>query len=1338
MPVSEKNLYNISRLNVLFAVSSGLLLASMLWLAVVDYDQQWRPFQDSYMDVQGVLAELDYLFTQRDSEQEKLRQAQQRLEEARQLTEQSRATIEQHEAKLHELDADYADIKLRFGPVDNVHQVTLQSYEHALAAHGSEHPETRELAEQKEREEEQIAELGVEKQRLEDEIEALKREVKKLRAPQIEAQKAYDALVRQAKDAENKADWYGGKLRRTAFNVPMLDFLATKNTPGRQEIKQLVLPDIRSELNYLRSYTTDRCVTCHIAIDNRDFTEASLAARFERGLGSINEQRAKLGRAPIALPQVPALTGEGAPKLEAGKVTDHWEALTAADRKAYFDALLGGLNQYQREEGKPQLVLTRAMLAHPNLDLYVQIDSPHPMKTMGCTVCHEGNPQETTFVLAAHNPVDHAQEKEWEEKYYVNNAGVPTATFELLDHYWDRHMLPTRYTEGNCVKCHQQPSGIGSFNLQQQGSKVRRGFDLFTRVGCVNCHLVKGFENAPRVGPSLAHIESKLERGFTEQWIYNPKAFRPSTWMPHFFMQENNGPGSESEWDADPTLRTEVEVSAMAHYLFAVSQPWKDMEPMPDGVAGDAQKGRELFKSVGCLACHANLAEFGESWIVRDRKEHGETPEQAKANFDAMSYSQRSRYAMDHLPGDRDAMFSPQDVRFDPAKAYNKPVFTRVGPELSGMGSKTTPQWIYAWLRNPSSYHADTRMPSLRLTPQEAADVAAYLSGLKLDPARDAFKGEAFPLDERHRQLADKLVFDLIASQRSEARTRLMMDDADGELTKTLQGFPGKSGVNETYASRVSGMSLEDKRLLYLGNKSISHYGCYACHLIPGFETAVRPGTELTVWSEKPLSQLDFAFFSPSFAEARQEEANKPVFEKLYPPHRPDLVALHHGLNPPEEITHDHAAFAYHKVLNPRIWDRQKEKKPLDKLKMPNFYFTEEEAEALVTFMMGRRQPRVSSSLVVNFENDPRDRIAGGRDLTRWFNCVGCHPIEDNYPIVQQYYRVKEAGKEKFDEVNSPPPLRGQGAKTQPAWFYSFVNNVEMLRPWLKIRMPSFHLTGDDTRAIVEHFTGLANDEARQLTQRLKPVDEYRATQQAQARPGEGTATHGAIPAGDDWFAQDNLRKAAGFLGKYSIVNRLMMPFQLNPAENSPEDLAENYARVHTETTFLRDLYAVRYPFDDVMPTTVDEERFKTGEEMVLTLGCLKCHVLGDPKKEGANANPSAPNLNLTARRLRQEWVRSWVKAPAAIQPGTKMPQLWPNMQSAFSNFGDKREELEAKFGRTAEEQIRLLVDYLVAAGLRNHTAVDPNVKSVPAGGAEGGDFIDEDAAPAEEFIEDE
>lgn len=1332
MPVSEKTMRSMDRLNVVFAVSSGLLLASILWFAVIDYDLQWRGFQNDYMTVQGVLAHLDYLYTQRESEQEKLREAQARLEAARQQVLASQADIDRMTEELEELKAKYALTKLQYGPVANVHDVTLQAYEHALALHGPDDPHTLELLHRKEHERELIATFGKTKQEQEDAMADLTRRIKALRAPEVEAQKAYDALVRQAAEAEAKAEQYGGKLRRTLFNAPMFDFAAPKNTPGRHEIKQLVLPDVRQELNYLQSYTTDRCVTCHIAIDNRDFTMEALAAKFEKGIPSINEQRAKLGRPALPMPAPPELSGEDAPKVEPGNVMKHWDRLTDAQQRSYFDALLGTINQYLKEEDKNAVELSGAILAHPNLELFVQIDSPHPMKTMGCTVCHEGNPQETTFILAAHRPTGHKQQEEWKEKYYVNVTGVPTATFELINHYWDRHMLPTRYTEGSCMKCHQQPSSIPAFNGEPQGEKIRKGYDLFTRVGCINCHAVKGLEDSPRVGPSLAHIESKLDPGFTTQWIWDPRAFRPSTWMPHFFMQENNGPGSESDWDPDPVLRTQTEVQAITHYLYTASQPWEGAEKPPEGLTGDAESGRRLFTSVGCLACHGNLSEFGEAWIVRDRREKGETPEQAKANFDAMNYVERVRYAMDHFPGDTEALFDPESVRFDPRKSYNAPVFTRVAPELSAMGSKTTVEWMYAWLRNPSGYHSDTRMPSLRLTEQEALDVATYLSGLKLDANKDAFGKEPFPDDAKRDAEVDRLMFDLLSAQRSAARSRAVMEDKDGELTKMIEDFVANSPSAEAFKRKMAKMSLAEKRLLYVGNKAISHYGCYACHLIPGFENAVRPGTELTVWAQKPITQLDFAFFGHAGHDIQHREENHELFEHIYPPHRPDLVELHHGVNPPQDVTHDHAAFAYHKMLNPRMWDRLKEKKPLDKLKMPNFFFTEDEAEALVTYLMGRTSPRVSSSLVVNYENDPRDRIGEGRDLTRRFNCVGCHQIEDNFPVVQQYFRVKEGGRERFDEVNAPPALRGQGAKTQPAWLFAFLNNVEMLRPWLTVRMPSFHMTGDDSRAIVEHFSGLGNEEARQLNQRLRLVDGYIAEE---AKKAEG-ATNGdaAAQAGADWFAQDHLAKPTGFLGRYAVANRLMMPFQLDRDENAPEELAANYHKVHTETSLLRDLYNARYPFADVPPTQVAPDRFQKGEEMLLTLGCLKCHVLGDSTVPGANPNPSAPNLNLTFRRLQQDWVRAWVKAPAVIQPGTKMPQLWPNMQSAFANF-ENREELEAKFGRTAEEQIALLLDYLYAAGLRNHTAIDPNVAAAPSG--EGGEFIEEDE-PVEEFIEDE
>src|SRR5262249_30287914 len=51
----------------------------------------------------------------------------------------------------------------------------------------------------------------------------------------------------------------------------------------------------------------------------------------------------------------------------------------------------------------------------------------------------------------------------------------------------------------------------------------------------------------------------------------------------------------------------------------------------------------------------------------------------------------------------------------------------RHGPDLSGIGSKVTPDWLYTWIRDPKRLWPDTNMPSVRLTDQEAADVVAYL-----------------------------------------------------------------------------------------------------------------------------------------------------------------------------------------------------------------------------------------------------------------------------------------------------------------------------------------------------------------------------------------------------------------------------------------------------------------------------------------------------------------------------------------------------------------------------------------------------------------------------------
>jgi hypothetical protein len=529
-------------------------------------------------------------------------------------------------------------------------------------------------------------------------------------------------------------------------------------------------------------------------------------------------------------------------------------------------------------------------------------------------------------------------------------------------------------------------------------------------------------------------------------------------------------------------------------------------------------------------------------------------------------------------------------------------------------------------------------------------------------------------------------------------------------------------------------MDLETKRMVFLGSKMISHYGCYACHLIPGYETASRPGTELTTWAEKPISQLDFAFFSPAFKEMREEKPQE--YEYIYPQDSEELITLAHG-NDPQEVTHTHASFAYHKMRNPRIWDRNKIKRPYDKLKMPNFYLSETEADALVTYLLGRRAPRVADSLKIDYETSNLGAIADGRLLTRQLNCVGCHQIEDNVATAHQYFRTVIGGSLYFDEVNAPPNLRGEGAKVQHWWLAQFFHNVEMLRPWLKIRMPSFDLTTEQSETLVRYFAALSNYESEELAKHLKPVMEYvhaqgesaaeLADEAARAEEDPGAK----MPPGSDWFRMYN--HARNRLGAYSLENRVVGPYELREQDNTDERLAEAYAKVLDGTTFLRDLYDVPYPFDRSAQRRITPERFENGEAFMLELGCLKCHVLGDPNVEGSNPNPTAPNLDLTFSRLRPEWVDYWLRNPAWIQPGTKMPKLFPSAEGAFVDYGDLRTELEARFGGSSDEQIQLLIDYLYDAGQRRHTAIQPGlVFTQPADSGdefmeEGGEFEEEE-----------
>jgi cytochrome c2/predicted nucleic acid-binding Zn-ribbon protein len=314
------------------------------------------------------------------------------------------------------------------------------------------------------------------------------------------------------------------------------------------------------------------------------------------------------------------------------------------------------------------------------------------------------------------------------------------------------------------------------------------------------------------------------------------------------------------------------------------------------------------------------------------------------------------------------------------------------GPNLARTGSKVSAGWLYAWLKDPKQYFPETNMPNLRLTDQEAADLTAFLMSER-DPA---FENGRLPAVDA--ALRDELVTGYLQNLNTVERSRRILE----------------------------GMS-ESQRNAYLGEQTITKYGCYGCHDIAGFEDAKPIGTELTQEGSKPIHQFDFGHV--------------------------------------HDVPHTRQDWIRTKIMHPRIWDEGKEpvKTYNELLKMPDFGMTEREAEAVMTNVLGFTRETALATRRVGAGSDRTAALAEGRKLITRFNCQGCHLIEGQGHAI--------AGVIK-DPAMLPPNLAAQGARAQGDWMFDYLHDpsqVEM-RPWLTVRMPTFGFTDEQANAIIGYF----------------------------------------------------------------------------------------------------------------------------------------------------------------------------------------------------------------------------------------------------------------------------
>ncbi len=561
---------------------------------------------------------------------------------------------------------------------------------------------------------------------------------------------------------------------------------------------------------------------------------------------------------------------------------------------------------------------------------------------------------------------------------------------------------------------------------------------------CTTCHLgidQKGFEDAPQpfrthpklelfVGSDSPHALEKFGCTVCHGGNGHSLSFKDTAHTPQNEEQEKTW---EKKYHWHPLEKWALKMLPLNHAEASCAKCHRGVLDIPQ--AEKLNEGRRIAVEFGCTGCH-KIEGFERAWKVGPNLEHAESKltkewivrwlQDPKAFRPAARMPKIFHLSNTSSPEEKEKSFAAIEGVASYLLHHSKPFeLTKVSekgdpkegerlvkeigclgchsigdfgvnhfaPNLSGLGSKTTADWIYTWLKNPKHYNPETQMPHLRLSNEEAADITRYLLTLKNEEWEKTVVSRAKP------EVVDDMVLHFL-------RGKLRREEAQAELQK-MDG---------------------EARLVYLGEKVIGNQGCFACHRIEGFQEAKPVGTELTNEGAKEVERLDFGF---------------------------------------TEIERTRHAWFFQKLKEPRIFDHGRIRDYFEKLRMPQFDFTDEQAERLTTFLLSLTEDFVPLEMQKQL-NLKEQEIEAGHWLVAKLNCQGCHLLEGTGG------RVKELLQ---DPGLAPPPLDGEGAKVHEGWLYQFLKSPTEIRPWLKYRMPTFDFTNEELKTIVDYFHNAAKQE---------------------------------------------------------------------------------------------------------------------------------------------------------------------------------------------------------------------------------------------------------------------
>jgi cytochrome c2 len=465
-------------------------------------------------------------------------------------------------------------------------------------------------------------------------------------------------------------------------------------------------------------------------------------------------------------------------------------------------------------------------------------------------------------------------------------------------------------------------------------------------------------------------------------------------------------------------------------------------------------------------------------------------------------------------------------------------------------------------------------------------------------------------------------------------------------------------------ASYPDASFMDDPNLKDNGRALIKQYGCAGCHEIKGFEDEQRIGKELTTEGSTPIERLDFALMTQ-----QAEEGKDPL--NLHPEQK-------------DEEWYNHRGFFEHKLADPSIYDKGKEKEAKDRLRMPRPFLTEDWRNALTTFLLGSvgtEGASVPTSLFYNPQDQRRQDVQNGWWVIKKYNCMGCHNVQVGQRSVLMDLPLYQSADQK-DQL--PPRLTSEGARVDPEWLLRFLKD------------PS--LSGAHGEAEAARSDKMVGNTATPSNE--SPYANATGSGGQNGSSGQnGSGAGGNSNQGGGGNGKLKPQPGADRNGVRVYLKARMPTFNFSPNE------------LRTLMRFFMAVSSQQQPYiKETLEPLTEQERLLARQMFTSGTPCLKCHITGDPTHD---KTAIAPNFLLAGERLKPEWTTRWLLDPQQISPGTAMPSglfrkegdRWVvNLQQmpagADTYHGDHASLLvRYMFLLTPDEQRRLLATSPAATG---------------------------------------